>query len=336
MPATITGRLALAAGTALASAITATSAFAADAHGSVAFAQYNFGNGWWETQAEGVEAKLTELGYEVRTVSAQGDSVKQNSQVRTFITQQFDGVIMNPTDPQGVEPSLTALQEADIPVVTVNSPLQDALLKYVYCYVSGDQMLNATRIGAEMGRVLAEKFGPNKSVKFLMVAGIPGDLNTIKRRDGFFGGYKSIDGAPKLNQLETVYGHWRSDAVVAPVRSIATANPDLEALFVQTDSMIPGVKAALEAADLWNDVIIAGYDARMSIVEQMANNPDGPIMATVANRPYEQGQVGAEMVHKAVTGVPQGEACPGGQHVIKPVLVTPENAKSYYVEDRPY
>lgn len=297
--------------------------------GTIAFTQSNFGNEWWETQAKGAEAEIAKLGYKPTVISAQGDPVTQNSQVRTFITQHFNAVMLNPTAPQGLEPSINALKAAGIPLVTVNSPLSAELLKDVYCYVSDDQVSNASKVGAEMARVLKAKYGSDKTIKYLLVAGYPGDLNALQREEGWNKGYASVDGAPKLDRLETVYGHWMADPVVGPVRAVATANPDLAAVFVQTDSMMPGVETALKGAGVWDKVVVGGYDARMVVVEEMANAPNGPIVATVANRPYEQGVVGADMADKAIKKVPQNDACPSGKYIMEPVLVTPATAKAY-------
>ena len=308
----------------------------AQSKGRIAFSQSNFGNEWWETQAKGAEVEIKKLGYDGTVISAQGDPVTQNGQVRTFITQRFNAVMLNPTAPEGLEPSIMALKRAHIPLVTVNSPLFDSLLKDVYCYVSDDQQKNAATVGAEMARVLEKKYGSGSTVKYLLVAGFPGDLNTLDRQNGWLQGYRSVTGAPKLDLLQTVYGHWMADPVTGPVRAVATANPDLAAIFVETDSMMPGVEAALKSVGIWNKVVIGGYDARMVVVGEMAKSSDGPIVATVANSPWQQGVVGAEMADKAIRGVPQSEACPGGRYIMTPILVTPANAASYYKPNLPY
>jgi len=311
--------------------------FAAHAQNKkIGFSQSNFGNEWWETQAKGAKAEIEKLGYDPTVISAQGDPVTQNGQIRTFITQQFSAVIVNPTAPHGLEPGIAALKKAGIPLITVNSPLSEDLLKGVYCYVSDDQVANAALVGAEMANVLKKKYGESATVDYLLVAGYPGDLNAIQREQGWNQGYKSVAGAPKLNVLETVYGHWMADPVVAPVRAVATAHPNLAAVFVETDSMMPGVEAALKGVGIWEKVVIGGYDARMVVVAEMMKNPTGPIVATVANSPYEQGVVGVQMADKAIKGVPQSEACPGGKYIVKPILVTPTTAAKYYKPDQPY
>jgi ribose transport system substrate-binding protein len=301
----------------------------------IAFAQAAFGNGWYEVQAEGVKAQAAKLGYDVDVVSASGKSVTQNSQIRNFITQRVDAVVMNPTDPRAVGTSLQALKQAKIPVVLVNTSVDPSLAGNYYCYVAENEVDNSSKIGAEMATALKAKYG-SATIKARRVKGFPGDSNSARRDTGFTQGYNSVAGAPKLALLPPVYGHFNADGAVAPVRSVATANPDLKAIFTVTDSMLPGIQEALTGAGLWGKVVIGGYDARMSVVEQMKDNPDGPIVATVANLPHEQGTTGVDMLKKALDGVPKEKACPGGNHYIPPTVVTPKTAASYYKADVAY
>ena len=297
--------------------------------GTIGFAQADLGNGWYEVQDQGVLAEAKKLGYKVDLLSGNADPTTQMSQIQNFITEGVKAVLINPTDPQALAPSLAALRSAKIPFVLVNSPLAPSLASEAYCYVSENQAANAAQDGVQMAKSMIQKYGSGAAVKALLVEGIPGALNAVLRQQGFLKGYHSVPGAPKLDLLPNVYGDWAASTAVAPVESVATANPNLEAVFVETDSMIPGVQTALTAAGLWNKVTIASYDGRMSVVQYMMAHPSGPVIATVANLPYDQGTIGVQMVQKALAGVPSGTACPGGQHVMPPTVVTPQNAAAH-------
>jgi ribose transport system substrate-binding protein len=301
----------------------------ASSGGTIGFAQADFGNGWYEVQDQGVLAEAKKLGYKVDLLSGNADPTTQMSQIRNFINEGMKAVLINPTDPQALAPALAALRSAKIPFVLVNSPLAKNLASEAYCYVSENQAANAAQDGIQMAKVLKQKYGSQATVKTLLVEGYPGALDAVLRQQGFLKGYHSVAGAPKLDLLPNVYGDWAANTAVAPVQSVATANPDLKAVFVETDSMIPGVQTALTAAGLWNKVAIASYDGRMSVVQYMMSHPSGPIVSTVANLPYDQGVIGMQMVKKALAGVPSATACPGGQHVMPPTVVTPQNAKSH-------
>lgn len=304
--------------------------------GAIGFAQANFGNGWYEVQADGAKAEAKKLGLPITVVSGEGNPQNQNSQVSTFITQGVKGLLLNPTDPLAVGSSLRALKAAGIPVVLVNTSVDPSLASLTYCYVAENEVENARQIGIAMANKLKDKYGSDATIKFVMVKGFPGDSNSSRRDKGFTEGYDSVTGAPKLKRLPDVFGKFNANDVVAPLRSVATGNPDLRAMFTVTDSMIPGIETATKGAGIWDKLVIGGYDARMSVVKQMADEPNGPIIATVANRPYEQGSTGLDILKKAVAGVSQSQACPGGNHFIPPTVVTPTSAASYYDAKTPY
>jgi ribose transport system substrate-binding protein len=302
----------------------------------VGFAQGNFGNGWYEVNAKGATDETKKLGHDLEVVSGGGDPVTQNSQLSNFITKGINGLIINPTDPQALASNLSRLKEEKIPFVLVNAGVKPELLADSYCYVTEDEQVNAGLVGAEMARVMKEKHGSDKPVKILLVLGFPGDTNSANREAGFKSGYASVADAPPAEYIENVYGKWAADKAVAPVSSVATGNPDLQGMFVGTDSMLPGVQQALTSVNMWGQVAIASYDGQMKVVKQMKDDPKSPIIATVANLPAQQGIIAAQMLDKALKGEDKNTACPGNKFFVKPTLITQGNAGSYYKADSDY
>lgn len=303
----------------------------------IAFAQGNFGNGWYEVNAKGATDEAKKLGHDLEVVSGGGDPVTQNSQLSNFITKGVNGLIINPTDPQALSSNLSRLKDEKIPFVLVNAGVKPELLADSYCYVTEDEKVNAGLVGAEMARVMKAK-GSTKPVKILLVLGFAGDTNSANREEGFKAGYASVAGAPPAQYLENVYGKWAADTAVAPVTSVATGNPDLDGMFVGTDSMLPGVQQALTSVNMWgkDKVSIASYDGQMKVVKQMKDDPNSPVIATVANLPAQQGMIAAQMLEKALKGEDKNAACPGNKFFVEPTLITHENAASYYKSDSDY
>jgi ribose transport system substrate-binding protein len=95
------------------------------------------GSDWWKTLIAGATSQAEKLGVKIIVVDAGGDTVRQNSDVQTLITKGVDGVIINPNDPRGVSQAVEAVKTAGIPLVAVNSNLDPALAKDVFCYVAG-------------------------------------------------------------------------------------------------------------------------------------------------------------------------------------------------------
>lgn len=68
-------------------------------------------------------AAAEEAGVELLVNDANYDQLAQNQAIEQWILQEVDGVILAPCDFTGVKTALDALDEAGIPVITLNSPL---------------------------------------------------------------------------------------------------------------------------------------------------------------------------------------------------------------------
>jgi len=75
---------------------------------------------------ETMEAAAEEAGVELLVNDANYDQAAQNQAIEQWILQEVDGVILAPCDFTGVKTSLDALEEAGIPVITLNAPLAGA------------------------------------------------------------------------------------------------------------------------------------------------------------------------------------------------------------------
>ena len=72
---------------------------------------------------ETMVAAAEEAGVELLVNDANYDQLAQNQAIEQWILQEVDGVILAPCDFTGVKTALDALEEAGIPVITLNSPL---------------------------------------------------------------------------------------------------------------------------------------------------------------------------------------------------------------------
>jgi ribose transport system substrate-binding protein len=295
------------------------------------------GSDWYKTLVAGATSEAGKLGVKILVTDAGGDTVRQNSDVQTFITEGVDGVILNANDPRGVSASVQALKKAGIPLVAVNSNLDPSLAEGTFCYVAEDQVATGAKAGKAMAAEVGKKFKPSESIKLVIIGGYPGDVISDLRKDGFLKAYNDYfkdNPGPKTTVLPTRYGHWLPDQALAPIRDVATANPDLKVVYSESDVMQAGIEQGLKQAGIWNDILEASYDGQMSTIKEMIDNPNGAIRCIASNQPWDQGVTAMDMIVAAVKG--EKTACPGGTHYVETVLVTPENAKTYYRPDKSY
>lgn len=296
------------------------------------------GSDWWKTLVEGGQAEAEKLGATIQLLDANGDTVRQNADVQTLITKNVDVVIMNPNDPIGVGSSVAALKDAGVPLVTVNSNLDKSLVPDMYCYVAEDQGYTGSLAGQVAAEKAVEKFGDTGEMKIVGIGGFPGDVLSDLRFNGFMDGWQDVmkdHPGVTTTKLETKYGEWKPDKALAPIRDVATANPDLKVVFSMSDVMQGGIEQGLQQAGIWGDgVIVAGYDGGMNVVKQMVDDPTGPMQATASNQPWDQGVEAVKMAVAAYNADTQ--ACPDKEVFIQTTVVTPENAKDYYKPNDTY
>ncbi len=296
------------------------------------------GSDWWKTLVEGGQAEADEIGATIELLDANGDTVRQNADVQTLITKGVDVVIMNANDPIGVGPSVQALKDAGIPLVTVNSNLDASLVPDTFCYVAEDQEATGALAGEVAANKAIERFGDTGEIKLVGIGGFPGDVLSDLRFNGFMEGYEKVmSGYTGIttNALDMKFGEWKPDKALGPIRDVATANPDLKIVYSMSDVMNGGVVQGLQQAGLWGDgIILASYDGGMVSVKEMMDDPTGPLQATASNQPWDQGVTAVKMALAAYNG--DQSACPDKTLFIDTTVVTPENAADYYVAEDTY
>ena len=288
------------------------------------------GSDWWKTLIDGVQYGASKHGVEVIVLDANGDTVRQNVDVNTLINRNVDAIIINPNDPLGLSSAINAAVAAGIPVIAVNSALDNSLMNRIYGYVVEDQVATGARGGYLLAAAVAERNPGLKEAKAVIVGGYPGDVLSDLRGDGFMQGYQRwLDENPgkgvKLNYLPMQYGHWIPNDAMTVVRDIATAHPDLKVVFSESCVMQAGIAQALRAAGIWNNITMVSYDGFQSVVKEMIDFPNGPVQALTTNEPYRQGLAAVEMAIRAING-----GKPEGTVFVETVAFSAKDAAKYY------
>jgi ribose transport system substrate-binding protein len=95
----------------------------ADAEYTIGFSVYYTVDEVGSMILETMKAAAEEAGVELLVNDANYDQSAQNQAIEQWILQGVDGVILAPCDFTGVKTALDALEEANIPVITLNAPL---------------------------------------------------------------------------------------------------------------------------------------------------------------------------------------------------------------------
>jgi ribose transport system substrate-binding protein len=296
------------------------------------------GSDWYKTLIAGGQYEAKKLGAKLEVLDANRNTTQQNQDVQTLIARNADVMIMDANDPLGVASSVRALKKDKIPLVAVNASLDKSLVPDTFCFVAEDQVATGAKVGKQVAQQAIARFGKSGTMKLVAIGGYPGDVTSELRYTGFKQGYNAVmKSYPKVHTdfLPFRYGQWLPNQALAPISDVATANPDLKIVFSESDVMQAGVQQALQRAGLWNGKIIEGsYDGGMNSIKEMVGNPSGPLQGDGSNQPWDQGIAAVKMAVAAYHH--QTSACPTKTNYVGTTLVTPANAKQYYVASNTY
>jgi ribose transport system substrate-binding protein len=214
------------------------------------------------------------------------DFAAQQEAVENFITQQFDVIVIAPSDSAAMVNPIVEALNAGIKVINIDVALdQEAMAEagIDLAFFGPDN-----RAGAKMaGDALGQKLGEGANV--VILEGIPVADNAKQRKLGFDESVAEYG----LNLLESRTANWEQEQANQVMTNFLTKYPDIQGVMAANDSMALGVLAALDAAGKTGQIEVVGFDNIPGVRPAIA---DGSMLATIE-------QFGANM---AVFGIEFG------------------------------
>lgn len=250
-----------------------------------------FGYTYWaasdffSTIGESMQEIAAENGDEVIIVDAQQDQAKQIGIIEDFITQGVAGVFLNPVDREGIEPALEMLNEAEIPIVNVDTSV--ASLEKVDSYVASDNY-GAGVLCAEKLIELVPDGGD------IAILDYPANSACLDRTAGFLDTIEGLD----YNIVDQQDAEGKPDPGLAKTQDILQAHPDMVAIFCVNDQCGQGAYAAINEAGA--STIVLGVDGSPEGKEYIAEG--GAFVATAAQSPKKIGVNSIETMYAILNG----------------------------------
>jgi len=286
-------------------------AAATDAGGMViGFSQVTLDSPFYVELMKAAEAEAKAQGIEFIYVDAQGDIAKQNNDIQDLITRGIDVLILNAVNPEGVVPSIDALNAAGIPIVTVDRPITPKVASHV------------GRDNKAMGKLIGDyaKAQLGDSGKVIELQGDAGGAVMMARRDGF---EESLAGGG-IQIVQGPYDEYIRSNAMSSFQDLLQANPDVNLVYGHNDDMALGAVQVLESQSV-KGVKVMGVDCLMEAVQAVV---DGRYDATTANDPQFLGTVAVRVAAKVAAGEQVSDYVDAGS-----TLITQENAKDFLNPD---
>ncbi|MBK0419049.1 substrate-binding domain-containing protein [Leucobacter sp. CSA1] len=239
---------------------------------------------------QGAEEHAEELGVELIWQGAP-DEYSPQSQipfVESMITQQVDGLIVVPTDPDALQASVVSAVGAEIPVATVDTTVTDQ--SALVSHITGDNLDG----GRMAGETLAEQIGGEGKV-FLMSGSPTATTNTL-REQGF---REALEEYPDIELVGVEYANSQPANATSAVSTILLEHPDLAGIFAVDGTSGTGTVAALRNAGVVGEIALIGYDAYDN---QVADLEAGVYTALVVQKPGEMAALAIDSILAAIDG----------------------------------
>jgi ribose transport system substrate-binding protein len=244
-------------------------------------------NPFYIAMLRGIRARAQELGWDVATVSANEDKLKQINGVQDLVARGVKGILISPIDAVGVNAAYDAAAAAKIPIVSVargsSSPNQTI-------HVAMDEK----RIGRDIAEWTAKKLGGKGKVALLMG---PSGAPTFKNLGD---GYSEV--MAKYPEIHIVF---RSDGPLTRERGVKqaedalVAHPDLAAIYTANDDVALGAMQAVNAANRKGKTLVTGMNG---VPPALRAVKEENLAMTVELNPVEWGRLGVDVLATFLKG----------------------------------
>jgi ribose transport system substrate-binding protein len=242
-------------------------------------------NPFYIAMLKGIRARAQELGWEVVTVSANEDKVKQINGVQDLVARGVKGILISPIDAVGVNAAYDAAKAGNIPIVSVargsTSPNQTL-------HVAMDEK----QIGRDIAAWTAKAIGDEGKVAMLLG---PSGAPTFRNLGD---GYAEVMAKhPKIQIVSKSDGPLTRERGVKQTEDALVAHPDLKAIYTANDDVALGAMQAVLAAN--KSTLVTGMNGVPPALKAVK---DGKLAMTVELNPVLWGRLGVDVLAQYLKG----------------------------------
>lgn len=196
-------------------------------------------------------------GYEVIVVSGDKDVSKQGNQIKDFIVQGVNAIVLSPCDSKSIVPVIQEANKAGIPVFTVDIPCNEPGVK-IATQIATDNFGGGREAGVAMIEALGEAGGPVAVLHFKQAEScqlrVKGFTEVIDAHNA--------SGKAKIDIVTELESGGAKDQGYKATEDAMQANPEIRGIFAINDPAALGAWAALSKAGKADQVKIIGFDGQ--------------------------------------------------------------------------
>lgn len=268
---------------------------------TVGFAQSGEESDWRTANTESVKSTLIEEnGYELIYEDTQEDQEKQIEALRGFVEQGVDYIVLNPVVETGWESVLKEIKEANIPVIVINNPIEEADNSLYECWLGSDFTEEGKTAANWLSDYLKEQEQPDAEVNIATIQGPIGTMAQTERTEGFM---KVAQEHMDWVMLAQQTGEFSKETGKEVMKLFLETHPTIDVVIAENDEMafgaIEAIKEAGRTCGPKGDMIVISYGAGKKELEAMQA---GELNAAVEYNPLYGPKI-AEIIQKLDSGV---------------------------------
>ena len=264
----------------------------------------NPGDTFWDVVKSGAEKAGDDLGVDLHYQNGTTDAGKQSTLIDAAVADGTDGLVISMADPDGVENSVRAAVEAGVPVITINSGIDQWEDFGAITHVGQSETIAGQAAGEQL-----KEAGVTKAICVIQEAG---NVGLEQRCDGAadtFGGDMEnlqVDNTDLAGSEATIESKLQDGSI----DGVLTLGGDI------SGQAVKAVEASGSSAQ------VGTFDLNADVAQNII---DGKLLFAIDQQPYVQGYLGVTGIYlKLINGNDIG----GGQPVYSgPAIITKDNAQ---------
>lgn len=262
-----------------------------------------------------LEERYDNLDFVLSTASDPGQQVSDIEDM--MATRNIDALVVLPFESEPLTGPVQRVKEAGKWVTVVDRGLSQENIEDLY--VAGDN----TAFGRVAGEFFRERL-PDGG-KIVVLRGIPTTIDN-ERVEAF---QAAIEGSG-IEIVGMEHGNWNRDEAFEVMQDFLSRHAEIDAVWAADDDMALGALEAINQAGRQGDMWVLGGAGMKEMVKRLM---DGDTVVP-ANVTYPPAMISTAIELTALNYVSRAPI--SGRFIIGSVLITPENAESFYFPDSPF
>jgi len=245
---------------------------------------------YWKAIHAGANAAAQELGnIEIlwKAPEKEDDKSGQIGIVENLVNEKVSGIVLAPLDASALSRPANEAIEAGIPVVVIDSGLENA--PKLSSYVATDNRKGGQMAGEELARLLGGKG------KVVMIRYAVGSASTMEREEGFLDAMKKFPGIKVVSDNQyagpTVESAQKTGENVLGGLKKADGSLDIDGLYCPNESSTFGLLNVLKGNNWAGKIKFVGFDSSEKLVEGLKS---GEINGLILQNPFKMGHDGVK------------------------------------------